>query len=94
MTNKLTKEQEIKFILSVIINNYCAELSDSYGETWEDVEPQFINKLYKIVADEIASAKEEVLLGFIKWEFIDDGDTSRTDMLKEAKQYLEKLNND
>ena len=79
MTNKLTKEQEKRFLEKFI----CFE--NVYADTEE---------LKQHIADEIASAKEEVLLGFIKWEFIDDGDTERTDMLKEAKQYLEKLNND
>jgi len=51
MKNKLTKEQEIRLILAVIINNYCTELNDNYGDHWEDIEPQFINELYKTLAD-------------------------------------------
>ena len=64
MTNKLTKEEEIKLILAVIINDYCTELNDNYGDHWEDIEPQFINELYKTLADEIARARVERVRGF------------------------------
>ena len=67
MTNKLTKEQEIRLILSVIINDYCIELNDQYGENWEDIEPQFVNELYKTVADEIARERARITDKVLDW---------------------------
>ena len=79
MTNKLTEQQEKRFADEFDWREYQFD-GANYVPT---------SGVKQHLADEIASAKEEVLLGFIKWEFIDDGDTSRTDMLKEAKQYLD-----
>jgi len=59
MTNKLNNEQEVKLILSVIVDNYCNEFNDDYGECWEAVELQFINELYKIIAAEMNKVREE-----------------------------------
>ena len=69
MTNKLNNEQEVKLILSVIVDNYCNEFNDDYGECWEAVELQFINELYKIIAAEVDKAREEgVHLGVNNFE--------------------------
>ena len=94
MTNKLKNEQEIKLILSVIINNYCTGFNDNYGESWEDVEPQFINELYKTVADEIASAREDSARGFL--DYMNDKELwnshwDKVEIISRVEDYVKKL---
>ena len=94
MNKKLSKE-----LIKTLDNTFNRLLELSLNSSLSD--EFFLNEWSKnriilkdFLADEIAGAREEVLEGFIKWEFIDDGDTERTDMLKEAKQYLKELNNE
>ena len=95
--NKLKNEQEIKLILSVIINNYCAELNDSYGESWEDVEAEFTNELYKTLADEIASAGEverNKVKEYLKEHSITARITIPDTYVVNAEELMEKLKNE